>query len=400
LNHDGVRDHSVVAIFSYDDISSGGVKADTSSYAYASKFDTVYSWEIFPSAEYDTDLGDAVDAAAVAYGATTSATKKSAAKWGVSAGEAHFYTECSNKGLCDRDSGECVCFEGYTGSSCQRTTCPNDCSGHGVCRTVQEIAEKGYNYRRTDNHGGDVEWEGVTPASSGTNNYRLWDMDKAQSCWCDPGYSGPDCSRRECPRGDDPLTHRKKECGGSDCVKEIQKVTMTAGTGTYADVFVIKYKDWTGKQWVTDKFAIGTGSGADCQGNTATQRETIIANALKGIPNGVIEDIKVTITATSTTVNTYTIEFTDNSGNVDALEFVNTDAMNLEWGAALLGSCASAARTAKDITVTYPTTGAVTGNEEESTCSNRGVCDYETGICKCFKGYYNDDCSTQNALAQ
>jgi len=32
-------------------------------------------------------------------------------------------------------------------------------------------------------------------------------------------------------------------------------------------------------------------------------------------------------------------------------------------------------------------------------CSNRGTCDAGTGICKCFKGYSNDNCDTQNMLA-
>jgi hypothetical protein len=31
----------------------------------------------------------------------------------------HEYRECSNKGICDRDTGTCACFEGYSGSACQ-----------------------------------------------------------------------------------------------------------------------------------------------------------------------------------------------------------------------------------------------------------------------------------------
>ena len=34
-----------------------------------------------------------------------------------------------------------------------------------------------------------------------------------------------------------------------------------------------------------------------------------------------------------------------------------------------------------------------------SQCSNRGTCDSATGVCKCFKGYSNDNCDNQNMLA-
>lgn len=62
--------------------------------------------------------------------------------------------ECSNKGICDRTSATCVCFIGYEGHSCQRASCPNDCSGHGVCKTNRELA-----------------------AGDHANIYELWDAD-------------------------------------------------------------------------------------------------------------------------------------------------------------------------------------------------------------------------------
>merc|ERR1712138_208417 len=39
------------------------------------------------------------------------------------------------------------------------------------------------------------------------------------------------------------------------------------------------------------------------------------------------------------------------------------------------------------------------GNTEASPCSNRGLCDYATGTCKCFTGYTTENCGVQSALA-
>jgi hypothetical protein len=38
---------------------------------------------------------------------------------------AHAYAECSNKGLCDRNTGQCECLPGYDGHACQRASCPS-----------------------------------------------------------------------------------------------------------------------------------------------------------------------------------------------------------------------------------------------------------------------------------
>jgi hypothetical protein len=51
-------------------------------------------------------------------------------------------TECSDAGICDRDVGQCECFEKYTGSACQRTKCLDGCSGHGVCTSNKDLAKQ------------------------------------------------------------------------------------------------------------------------------------------------------------------------------------------------------------------------------------------------------------------
>ena len=45
---------------------------------------------------------------------------------------------CSNHGVCDKDTGFCVCNQGFAGDDCQDSLTPAlcdgvDCSGNGVC---------------------------------------------------------------------------------------------------------------------------------------------------------------------------------------------------------------------------------------------------------------------------
>jgi hypothetical protein len=93
--------------------------------------------------------------------------------------EGHFYRECSNKGTCNRATGECECFPGFEGAGCTRQVCPDDCNGHGMC----------------------------VGADSTNADYLAWDLTHTQSCVCDPGYTGPSCSLRKCPVGVDPIAN-------------------------------------------------------------------------------------------------------------------------------------------------------------------------------------------------
>lgn len=44
------------------------------------------------------------------------------------------------RGLCDRVTGECDCFDGFSGAACERSGCPDDCSGHGRCVNMKSLA--------------------------------------------------------------------------------------------------------------------------------------------------------------------------------------------------------------------------------------------------------------------
>jgi len=110
---------------------------------------------------------------------------------------AHLPAECSNAGTCDRKSGTCQCFDGFTGSACQRSSCPNSCSGHGTCMTIADLSYwKGPDYDPGVANSGDGK--GIV--------YTNWDKDSILMCDCDGGFFGADCSLVMCPKGDDPLT--------------------------------------------------------------------------------------------------------------------------------------------------------------------------------------------------
>merc|ERR1711898_50801 len=38
------------------------------------------------------------------------------------------------------------------------------------------------------------------------------------------------------------------------------------------------------------------------------------------------------------------------------------------------------------------------GNTKGRDCSGRGLCDYDSGLCKCFSGYYGTKCQMQTVL--
>lgn len=170
------------------------------------------------------------------------------------AGEGHFYMECSNRGLCARNTGECECFEGYTGSACQRSVCPSGCSGHGTCETISEMT------------------------SAASVNYKLWDKDMQRTCLCDPGYAGIACEERLCPVGDDPLT--------TDQVDDYMEIRVYADAD-FAGNLKLKFTDYYGEQWTTEAFSTTSTAASH------TASATAMKNALEALPNSALTQISV-----------------------------------------------------------------------------------------------------------
>merc|ERR1712134_20271 len=118
----------------------------------------------------------------------------------------HPERECSDQGLCDRATGLCSCFAGYTGSSCQRTTCPDDCSGHGTCRSNRDVAYDWAIAKTKQMHKKDkADITELFKEIYFASYDEAWDSDKHWGCKCDAGYRGPSCALVECPSYADPL---------------------------------------------------------------------------------------------------------------------------------------------------------------------------------------------------
>jgi len=325
----------------------------------------------------------------------------------------HSYRECGGRGTCDFETGICQCFPGFTGVGCRRTTCPNSCSGHGVCMN-DDIA----NY-----HAASTGPTGNLPNDDiDVNTWgNLWSADKFQSCKCDGGWGGNDCSLRQCPRGDDPETQCADEQGN-----DIHYITCTNLVATKEHFFKLRFTDLLGNRYNTRAVVVRPHSPAVTKDNFQTtgadyvkKASHSIQTALESLPNFAIPHLEVTTTDAvpqySSTVTkvadvctgkgkkqkctpqpdivtvdytkayslTFEVKFTDarNPGKQALLEVVNDV------------KCASGVQPKfvnEDTFAPACTTrrlDPVSELRENTECSNRGLCNRKTAECNCFDGY-------------
>ncbi|RLN47467.1 hypothetical protein BBJ28_00004217 [Nothophytophthora sp. Chile5] len=278
---------------------------------------------------------------------------------------AHSLAECSGIGVCNVDNGECACPQPFDGAACERLMCPpgtdSPCNGNGRCLTMAELA-----LAARDSLGDPMQISyGLTP-----NNPRTWDFNKIQGCICDEGFEGFDCSRRSCPRGDDPRTTGQS--------REVQVIRCQHTT---AAPFTLSFRG------ETSPLLSSTMVASDLQAALATVSTIgqVQVSYSAGVSSGAC-------TLSSQSTNAISITFISALGDLPALQ-VNAD---------------------RDIT-RFPVFtidcdgvgGSVRGTNENAECSNKyvptaalvivpvahpspvpcsGVCDYNTGTCACFDG--------------
>ncbi|RLN37966.1 hypothetical protein BBJ28_00024323 [Nothophytophthora sp. Chile5] len=226
-------------------------------------------------------------------------------------------------GRCDRVTGLCACEAGFEGTACERLSCPSSCSGSGRCVSMRDAATL------QDDRNFFV-----------STTYTLWDADKSVGCQCDPGFTGFDCSLRECPTGDDPLTT------GQANEVQLLRCTCTSCTGSFALSF---------RGRVTSNLL----------GSSATPSD--LKAALEALDNvyGVTVTVDSGTVLCSSSGSVTSITFTNNPGNLPLLKVFNGPLTGL--------------------TVTM--SNSVDGTRENVYCSNHGTCDFSTGLCRCALGF-------------
>jgi len=244
---------------------------------------------------------------------------------------AHAYAECSNKGLCDRKTGECECLSGYDGAACNRASCPskrtsaNSQVSKGLSSNIQSPVKKGMrsSFIGRSNHSplkdicskhGTCESIAELAALDGNNRYDLWDHDVSMACKCDPGYGGPDCAERQCLHGIDPLYT-------DDATARVTHTTVsfeTTGNAVLSGEYALKFYDTYGEDYITDALPLdGTGViGGD------DHCDYVVA-AFKALPNSVVPDIECTQTVIDTDRGfEYTLAFIGNPGILKEIEVI------------------------------------------------------------------------------
>ena len=227
-------------------------------------------------------------------------------------GNIHTYAECAGVGICDRGSGDCECFEGYTGRGCGLQTCPNDCSGHGECVYAEDVTF-GTVY-------GDYNDAGVGVGAAKVPQKPNWDSGKVRMCVCDPGYTDIDCSRRMCPKGNDVMDERQNLV--TALKYQTQTVTLIgagalgdgkkSGCGAASDdaatdacfgdlvgkSFALTFTSKLNQSYTTKPIIVSivddANSGTVAAAEMATA--TAVQSALHELPNYVVDDCSVTCT--------------------------------------------------------------------------------------------------------
>jgi len=329
------------------------------------------------------------------------------------AGKFHKYAECAGRGICDRGTGECQCFDGYEGKGCARTTCPNDCSGHGTCEYIEDMT-KGDRFNRWDAAKRKFLYDPVNYAFSD------WDAGKTRGCVCDALYSDVDCSKRMCPYGNDVLDIID-DYDSSSTTYQVQTLRFytdyasdpgdasngeTGGkTGDLTGAtFALTFRSKLNETFTTIPIVWNAESSVAMTATTNNDFVQDVQLALLSLPNRVIDGVTVSATSgtldkgDSTALNGYldlSITFTGAGVQGNQYPITMEDYECYEGCTPKLTGLPLMTRfdrPGSNITQT------LMADHNSFECGRRGKCDYDTGVCECFTGYSGENCNTLTTL--
>jgi hypothetical protein len=296
-------------------------------------------------------------------------------------GEYHRYAECSNRGICNREIGECACFDGYDGKACQRTSCPNDCSGHGTCEYIEDMwFASSWN---------DFTKQGFSDEAK-TFPYRNWDNRKIRGCVCDATYGDVDCSKRLCPHGTDVLDVRDDLLVSLKYhVQELRFQAADFISGLQSKTFAMTFKSRINETFTTIPVVFDPSDLNDFVHD--------IQLALMSLPNRVIDGVTVRASQYGNFEGEVVVNVTFTGAAVQGPQNLiivedfecgagctpRVDGLNVETRYGRAPSNISTVQLA---------------DYNSYECGRRGKCDYGTGLCQCFTGYTGDNCNTLTTL--
>lgn len=299
-------------------------------------------------------------------------------------GEAHGYMECSNAGRCDRTSGTCRCFTGYAGHACQRS----ECAPPGGTALAPALTDASLQPRAQAAAAGMAcvapsrTWGSATPSATEPGMRvpcAAASATPAMAAWTATGVRGWRCAvvvasltivltrAVLCPRGADPVT----AAGGVD---EVQLLNLAAENPGARGTFVLDFTDTFGFEWHTRAIEVDAGKPVTSAAS--------VRGALLAIPNDAIVNVNVTGESAGNALQ-IKVTFTHTSGDVALLRVRDVQMMD-----------------GLGVPVTASVVELVKGTKLSAECSNRGLCDYMLGLCRCFKGFFTHDCSKQSALSR
>lgn len=286
----------------------------------------------------------------------------------------HRYAECSNAGICNRDTGLCECFSGFVGSACQRRACPTSvantmCSGHGVCMSSETYMILN-----------DLDFK------SGVAGSYSWEYDKFYTCVCDKGYIGISCNARQCPMGVDPVASAQPELHWDFILYDDEQPGSS-----FDHYYVLQYDGVVYKSAVVYKHT------KLCYNDNKHETDLAAVSGLKEEIRRIITVIpplaQVIVSAECTKEGklsiTLTPEYLDAKKMADSKLYV--------YKAETDGNPTTSSAIENDVngSALSPMTVKPAPLKEtisEALCSNRGNCNRDTGLCECYDGYSGASC--------